>query len=661
MKKYITLENKLYESFLIIDLDKINDEILPVQRKIGGGTDKNQFFIQGSYIDVVKSFFPLVYKDREDQKTGRYKVEIKNYFNTSSLFNDLDYVNEVIKDQYDSEDLINKNDYFKAITSLSLSQNLNTTFYVKSEIANAQNGIGFKNWDENFKKFIKTILLPNTRLKVYIFKQGDEVSAFWEFKQDFKRGLTNRSTEKNVSEIKDIVLITDSVLRQIIFKSFTYVLKVIGEEKVLVGNKIKDTVIEDRSYKGLTIEKYFGFETLLGLFELEQSPENLESSGTARFFKEKITILENENVYFTSQWNGSDNGRGLSLENFNKFLLDVSNNKIKIIKEGGIYKLIEISLTRNLHQNIIYFGSPGTGKSHKAVEITSGQNVQKVTFHPDYDYHSFVGGYKPSMEGDKITYKFIPQIFTKIYVDAWKNLKSGDVTKPFYLQIEEINRGNCAEIFGDLFQLLDRDKYGFSRYAVTAEEELYRYLISDKGFGGEHEGIKDGQLRFPSNLKIIATMNTSDQSLFPMDSAFKRRWDWIYVPIEYNCPSSDFIIQLDNGKAFKWLSFLKVINDEIFEITKSQDKQIGNWFVDAQNSGNVISESTFVNKVVFYLWNDVFKDEENTVFKSADSKNLTYASFFESGTSNNLVSYILEERFKLIDVNKEEPTTTGEE
>ena len=205
------------------------------------------------------------------------------------------------------------------------------------------------------------------------------------------------------------------------------------------------------------------------------------------------------------------------------------------------------------------------------------------------------------------------------------------------------------------------EKDGFSKYEVTAEEELYKYLLSADGFGGEHDGIKGGKLRFPSNLNIIATMNTSDQSLFPMDSAFKRRWDWIYVPIDYNCSFSDFTIQLDNGKAFKWLEFLKSVNKEIFDIDKNQDKQIGNWFIDAQNSGKIISESTFVNKVVFYLWNDVFKDEEKTIFKAADGNNLTYTSFFENEASNNLVTYILEERLKLTDLNKSVPTTTGEE
>ena len=396
-----------------------------------------------------------------------------------------------------------------------------------------------------------------------------------------------------------------------------------------------------------------------------------------------------ENLLFAG-WNidpdtnypGNPSIRGLNIDSLQKarfnglYKHNFKNNYVCTFKPEYIFYYIEnIQSIHNSSENeitptvetssqdvnnVIYYGSPGTGKSHRADIETNGKDVQKVTFHPDYDYHSFVGGYKPTMDGDKIAYKFVPQIFTKIYVDAWKNLVSTDKTKPYYLQIEEINRGNCAEIFGDLFQLLDRDKDGFSKYEVTAEEELCKYLLSEKGFGGNHPGIQNGKLRFPNNLKIIATMNTSDQSLFPMDSAFKRRWDWIYVPIDTDCKFSDFKIQLDNGKAFEWLSFLKVINEEIFEITKSQDKQIGNWFIDAQNSGKVISESTFVNKVIFYLWNDVFKDEENTIFKSADGKNLTYTSFFENGVSNNLVSYILEERLKLIDINKAEPTTTEE-
>lgn len=300
-------------------------------------------------------------------------------------------------------------------------------------------------------------------------------------------------------------------------------------------------------------------------------------------------------------------------------------------------------------QNTIYYGSPGTGKSHRADKVSIGHPVEKVTFHPDYDYHSFVGGYKPSMRGDKIVYEFVPQIFTKIYIAAWKAPE-----QKHFLQIEEINRGNCAEIFGDLFQLLDRKEDGSSKYEVTAERELANYLVHQ--LGAKHEGIKNGKIRLPNNLSIIATMNTSDQSLFPMDSAFKRRWDWEYIPINYHCPNSDFILELNNGKQYKWLDFLKKVNQKIFEITESQDKQIGNWFINAKNTKHLISEKTFINKVVFYLWNDVFKDEEETIFKDVDHQRISYEQFFEPSNSSDLVSNILEEQLGLQVIPKHEET-----
>ena len=286
-------------------------------------------------------------------------------------------------------------------------------------------------------------------------------------------------------------------------------------------------------------------------------------------------------------------------------------------------------------ENTIYFGSPGTGKSNTVDEITNGKKVYKTTFHPEYDYHNFVGGYKPSMdEENKIIYTFVPQIFTNIYVDAWKNLD-----EPYYLQIEEINRGNCSEIFGDLFQLLDR------KYSINADEELKKYLIT--AFGGEeHEGIVDGKIKLPSNLSIIATMNTSDQSLFPMDSAFKRRWDWEYMPINYGCDKSDFTIELNNGNSYEWLEFLEAVNKLIFEVTGSPDKQIGNWFVNATATDKIINEKTFINKILFYLWSDVFKDEDETLFY-IDGQMYTYEDFFTKNENSELIVKMINEHLEL--------------
>ena len=267
----------------------------------------------------------------------------------------------------------------------------------------------------------------------------------------------------------------------------------------------------------------------------------------------------------------------------------------------------------NISRQIIYFGAPGTGKSHKVREIigeeTNQPNVFRTTFHPDTDYASFVGCYKPSMrpttsaektltgKDEEIAYSFVPQVFTDAYVYAYKH-----PAETTYLVLEEINRGNCAQIFGDLFQLLDR-KDGVSEYKIKADNDLAKYLVAQ--LGEESEGIKDGKLCLPANLSILATMNTSDQSLFPMDSAFKRRWEWEYVPINYSADilSGSFDITFGE-KVYSWVEFIQSVNKHIFDLTQSEDKQMGNFFIK-----HSVDESEFKSKVMFYLWYEVLRDE----------------------------------------------------
>ena len=276
----------------------------------------------------------------------------------------------------------------------------------------------------------------------------------------------------------------------------------------------------------------------------------------------------------------------------------------------------------NSWEQIIYFGAPGSGKSYevrKIVEETKlsmfkddekKKHIIRTTFHPDYDYSAFVGTYKPYVEllinkdGDeekKITYKFVPQVFTDIYVRAWN-----DISNPYYLIIEEINRGNCAQIFGDLFQLLDRNKdTGMSDYQIMPNIELKQYLINK--LGEDNPGIKNG-MQLPPNLSIYATMNTSDQSLFPMDSAFKRRWSWKYIPISYSSGESmKYTIEIKDSPFTLWIEFLEMINGIILERTDSEDKQMGNYFI----KGN-IDQDGFKDKVMFYLWNEICKDTYNS-------------------------------------------------
>ena len=290
--------------------------------------------------------------------------------------------------------------------------------------------------------------------------------------------------------------------------------------------------------------------------------------------------------------------------------------------------------------NKIYFGAPGTGKSFKLREdrkdlgITD-DSVEVVTFYPDYDYYSFVGGYKPTNGNTGIEYSFVEQAFIRIYEAAWDAIEKGQNDRLFLLIIEEINRGNCAEIFGDIFQLLDRNP----NYAISASKELREYLV-DK-FDENHLSIRQGKLHLPPNLLIWATMNTSDQSLFPLDSAFKRRWSWEYLPISYETdsaknPSAAFRINLNEKDSFSWLQFIEKTNGLIRDVPHlGEDKCLGNYFINPPSGSIELDE--FVNKVLFYIWCDVFKDEENQFYEGASF----YDLFKDDGGKEKLVAELL--------------------
>lgn len=295
----------------------------------------------------------------------------------------------------------------------------------------------------------------------------------------------------------------------------------------------------------------------------------------------------------------------------------------------------------------IFYGAPGTGKSRAVSELTEGRDVVRTTFHPDSDYSTFVGVYKPATKDEettdaggvarretKIVYEFVPQAFLKAYAKAWKKLvgAAGGAPEPQFLVVEEINRGNCAQVFGDLFQLLDRAPDGFSAYPIEADTDLCRHLRSEfegcaaPWLGADADRALRGEtLLLPPNLHIWATMNTSDQSLFPVDSAFKRRWDWHYTPI-YDA-ALGWVVRA-GARRYDWWQFLEKINDNIAALTSSEDKKLGYFFCKATDG--VISAETFVGKVLFYLWNDVFKDygTDSPLFDAPDGRRLTFSDFY---------------------------------
>ncbi len=388
---------------------------------------------------------------------------------------------------------------------------------------------------------------------------------------------------------------------------------------------------------------------------------------------------------------------------FDVWINNTSDYKDENKKPTGSFNIFNVDLPL---QQIIY-GAPGTGKSFSIDEDVKKYhlNTIRTTFHPDSDYATFVGAYKPQMERvgkakkqilldfstlvdkfkeyldakpvnitkacslfgfdyhdsivnmenygktivdlvsdayksgttydsqvragmsvyeqhspnetceKKIVYKYSKQAFLKAYVAAWKDLEN-----PYVLVIEEINRGNCAQIFGDLFQLLDRNDKGFSSYPISPDTDIMQEL-NDEFDGLEvpnadainslyneevvSEVLSGNKLILPNNLYIWATMNTSDQSLFPIDSAFKRRWEWKYVPIS---DAGKRWTVLANGVKYDWWSFLDNINRKIWDATHSEDKKLGYFFCKANAEDGIITADKFVGKVLFYIYNDVFKD-----------------------------------------------------
>ena len=453
----------------------------------------------------------------------------------------------------------------------------------------------------------------------------------------------------------------------------------------------KWTVRKDVSKKNGEIDNRFYFNGLLK----EYSYFDIEG----KLQRTKFTIRD----YLAGGYSSihikksSDNIFDITVVNTTEAYCD--NNNLEVLETTQVLS--------NVPCQQIFYGAPGTGKSFKINQKIKGKDAIRTTFHPDSDYSSFVGAYKPTtreitmrdlsghpivehgqtLTEEKIVYEFVPQAFLQAYIAAWEKYAACDEGNPQqqFLVIEEINRGNCAQIFGDLFQLLDRNHSGFSDYPVKADTDMKRYVakalkgltIPQAGAINSLYGSRDvvsevlegNILLLPSNLFIWATMNTSDQSLFPIDSAFKRRWEWEYVPIRnaIRNEEQDWVIAAD-GKEWDWWQFLEAVNEKIASVTDSEDKKLGYFFVKPAD-GHTITAKTFVGKVLFYLWNDVFKDYgfSDDEFQTKEGKEIRYPMFYETAVAGQEVNEGLIAQFlnKLLpkpeETDEATNTTTQEE
>lgn len=261
-------------------------------------------------------------------------------------------------------------------------------------------------------------------------------------------------------------------------------------------------------------------------------------------------------------------------------------------------------------RNIIFYGAPGTGKSHRILkEECKNTEPTVMVFHPDTQYSDFVGSLKPSMNGDEITYQFRPGPFTEALIEA-----VNDDSKHHYLVIEEINRAAAAAVFGEIFQLLDREQDGSSTYSINiSDPDFLSYLNTNTS-----DKFANRKISIPKNLSLLATMNSSDQAVMPMDTAFKRRWEFEYLRIDYsNASVGELVVNVSGVDGpepcrISWADFAATINDCLIAEGIAEDRLLGHRFIN-ENELKSNPDKVLKGKLLMYLWDDVLRHGQHEV------------------------------------------------
>ena len=591
--------------------EDVKDEILPPDRKQGTGNGTVHVFLGAADSELRKEFPAYYEKVSNGEDTAVGAVKVKHYFLTTNVLSMLGYICRYYFKKNTDFNNIAKSILQQLEDETDESGLLATESFFKLSTGSSRLRPYFKQFDEKgaFHKIIRPLLLPDSSYKISLFKNEEgEYAALWligfNYLSNFEADSNDRYTKKEDSK-------SELPLQQIFY----------GAPGTGKSHCIKDdAAVKVADAKTLVFRTTFhpdsDYSTFVGCYKPTTSKSGIRG---------KQPILDYDSL----------------VDKFKEYL-NVPN--VNITKACTLFGF-------DYHDSIIRTQENG----RKVMDLVND------AYKSNTSYDSVVRGgmacyeQNPIQENDsKITYSFIPQAFLQAYVAAWNNPDD-----KVFLVIEEINRGNCAQIFGDLFQLLDRDDEGASEYPIMADKDLCKYLNGNDEEGQpvltNKDGIKDGKLCLPKNLHIWATMNTSDQSLFPIDSAFKRRWDWVYMPIDD--AGKNWKIEV-NGHEYDWYRFLTAINKEVFDLTHSEDKQLGYFFAKAKDGK--IDAATLVNKVYFYLWTDVFKDydyESQKAFKKSDGNApISFKEFFSKGK----VDEIMAEQV-LINLELNKPKETAEE
>ena len=555
--------------------EDVKDEILIPERKSGTGNGTIHVFLGAADNDLQKEFstYYRAVNNGEDPSVGA--IEIKHFFLASNVLSMLGYVC-----QYYYSKGVDPNDQVKAILSLLSSypsENglLQTSSLFKLSVGSSRLRPYFKQFDGNgvFTKLIRQLLLPNSGYKISLYKnENGEYAAFWLIGFDWQTDFEANSNKDLLSK-KNTRENDKSSLQQIFYGA-----PGTGKSHSIKGDaNVKEAEKGNRVFR-TTFHPDSDYSTFVGCYK--PSMKSGDKIYSAEELSVKLKEIKNTGVPYPCHKFAAKYWRSLK---------DLDPNSIKHI-------LLACGFTEAY-----------------GVEVSKGIAIGQEFLNKDED--------------GKIIYTFTPQAFTNAYVKAW------NTTENVYLIIEEINRGNCAQIFGDLFQLLDRGDDGKSEYPIDSDTDLSNYIakeLENSSRSDFPDGVKDGKkLVLPSNLYIWATMNTSDQSLFPIDSAFKRRWDWVYMPIGYK--NTNWTIEIGDKK-YEWVKFQRIINDKIYGVDNSEDKQLGDYFVNADRTNEKISADTLLNKVLFYIWNDVCKDDPDQIFQWVNDKkqneSIKFSDFF---------------------------------
>lgn len=565
----------------------------------------------------------------EEETIKRFLIFIKEEYEKTEEFE---------KRYYEKRDQINKK--YKFSIDLNLHTPASHSNWSKKDKLNIlfKNSIPELHYINSARNAGYYLMMSNffsKKIRVYI-SQG---LNFFYGQPEGKNGIKYKEENSYLKEILDNFLHSKTSVGEKQYKTIDFI-KEKGEyefEPEKVDEKELEDLLKDLS------EKIKQYPDIMQKFLNEHKEE------TAKIQRFEIKKRTKKKLFATF------NRTYLLANNIKPAGFEISNiNENPEEKEEANKQLTE-NAKAHKGESVIYYGIPGSGKSYyienEILKGVSEKNFERVTFYPEYTYYDFVGQKLPKDDGTGLQFEAGP--FTRILEKALENKQKAIQKEHYYLIIEEMNRGNAQAIFGDIFQLLDRDANGDSVYATT-NYQVVQYLKS-KGIQ-----LKENKIIIPSNLTIIATINTSDQNVFNLDTAFGRRWQYEIFGEEQTKGTNNIYTKgkIIGIEGFTWNEIREKINDKILkseDIFNAEDKRVGLYYIDKEclsegeetEESKVISRKKFANKIFRYLWTDVFKNDREAIFYT--EKYNTLEKIVIDFTKGKAIEQIIKIRMENID------------